>query len=249
MTDSDTVERLARYLYQAWRDGERLPLPDVRLESEQQAYAVQQQVAAALGWFQDGAPRAWKLGGMPPDTRSAAGVAEPAIIPSPFIAPRGFANAYGIEAELAIRLACDVPAGASLAQVREAIGQWIACIELCDTRLHDLDQAPALLRLADQQLNRALILGDEIVGNGVRDWATQAVSVHVDDRVIIASTGSHPFIDPLASLPWLACHAYGLRAGDIIATGSWTGLFWAPSGARVDIHFPGIGGATVIVPT
>jgi 2-keto-4-pentenoate hydratase len=50
----------------------------------------------------------------------------------------------------------------------------------------------------------------------------------------------------LCLLTWLANHTNvrsgGLRRGDIVTTGSWTGLRFVASGARVEAAFPGIGG-------
>jgi 2-keto-4-pentenoate hydratase len=50
-------------------------------------------------------------------------------------------------------------------------------------------------------------------------------------------------------MPWLVAHAarhgLGLRAGDVVTTGAWTGLEIAKAGDEVTARFPGIGEATV----
>ena len=61
--------------------------------------------------------------------------------------------------------------------------------------------------------------------------------------------GAHSFGNPFRLLPWLANHSskrgVGLRAGDIVTTGAWTGLEIAKAGDEVTARFPGIGEATV----
>jgi 2-keto-4-pentenoate hydratase len=50
-------------------------------------------------------------------------------------------------------------------------------------------------------------------------------------------------------MPWIARHCSkrgaGLRAGDLVTTGAWTGLQFAKAGDVVTARFPGIGEATV----
>ncbi|WP_341864569.1 fumarylacetoacetate hydrolase family protein [Pseudomonas coleopterorum] len=62
-----------------------------------------------------------------------------------------------------------------------------------------------------------------------------------------AAGGSQPFVKPLNSLSWVARHAAAvdnpLRAGDLIATGSWTGIRWVAMGARVEVEFAQLGQA------
>jgi 2-keto-4-pentenoate hydratase len=42
-----------------------------------------------------------------------------------------------------------------------------------------------------------------------------------------------------------AQRGHGLRAGDVVTTGAWTGLVEAKAGDTVTAKFPGIGEATV----
>ncbi|CAN7557732.1 hypothetical protein [Pseudomonas umsongensis] len=75
------VAQVTAALIRGWREGRQQPLPTMELANEAQAYAVQHQVANALGWFADGPPAAWKLGGAPGGLISAAGVPAMAIHP------------------------------------------------------------------------------------------------------------------------------------------------------------------------
>lgn len=240
-----TVEQVASKLIQGWRTGQRQSHEGLMLESEAQAYAVQDRVAEALGWFTQAPARAWKLGGAPSSFISAAGVPAGAVHLSGWKAPGDYCHGFGIEGELIVRLSCDLDEHTDLAKAYSAIDAWLPGIELCDTRWLEAENAAPMLRLADQQSNRALILGEPCVYAQLPDWSTQTAELRIDGVSQLINTGSHPFAEPLNSIPWLARHAVEqgnpLRAGDLIATGSWTGIYWAPAGAEVEIEFAGMG--------
>jgi len=234
---------VSRVLIDAWRDGVCPPFDALEVLSEADAYHVQDLVAAALGWFPDDGTNAWKLGGSPGQLISAARVPRQAIHATGWTAPAGYCHRIGIESELVVRLGRDLDEHADLRVARDAIDAWIPAIELCDTRFDRGEHAHPLLRLADQQLNRALILGEPVDSAG--DWPLQWVELRVNGQRQAGAQGSHPFSDPLNSLPWLARHAAArgtpLKAGDLIATGSWTGLYWAPPDALIEMMFDGLG--------
>ena len=149
------VAQVAATLIRGWREGRQQPLPTLELASEAEAYAVQHQVADALGWFASGPPAVWKLGGAPGGLISAAGVPAMAVHPSGWQVPPGDAFGFGIEGELIVRLSRDLDQHTDLAMACAAVDVWMPGIELCGTRWLQGDQAAPLLRLADQQLNPA----------------------------------------------------------------------------------------------
>jgi 2-keto-4-pentenoate hydratase len=74
----------------------------------------------------------------------------------------------GVEAEVAFRLAKDLPPRSrpySERSVAAAIGEVVVAIELCDTRLANWKDTSGLWKLADFQNNSALV-----VGSGTKDW-------------------------------------------------------------------------------
>jgi 2-keto-4-pentenoate hydratase len=245
------VDAVAASLIRAWRDGQRQPWPAQALANDAEAYAVQRRVAEALGWFDTPGRNAWKLGGAPGGRISAARVPSAALHAAGWEAPPGYCFDHGIEGELIVRLSRDLDEACDLATATAAIDAWMPGIELCDSRWLDVDQAAPLLRLADQQLNRALILGAPRRLDTLPDWRQQRAELRVDGQSVVSGHGSHPFGDPLSSLPWLARHAAGqgqpLRAGDLIATGSWTGLRWVRAGVSVEVNFPGLGSAGLLI--
>lgn len=240
-----TPAQVAASLIRGWREGCQQPLPGVGLASEAEAYAVQREVADALGWFSAAPPGAWKLGGAPGGLISAAAVPASAVHGSGWQVPPGADFGFGIEGELIVRLSRDLGPHTDPATARAAIDAWLPGIELCGTRWRQGEQAAPLLRLADQQLNRALVLGAPRSLAQLPHWAAQPVVLRVAGKPVFTGAGSHPFGDPLSSLPWLARHAAAqgtpLRAGDLVATGSWTGIYWAPAGAQVEVEFAGLG--------
>jgi 2-keto-4-pentenoate hydratase len=157
----------------------------------------------------------------------------------------------GVEAEVAFRLAKDLPPRTrpySERSIAAAVGEVVVAIELCDTRLANWKKTTGLWKLADFQNNNALV-----VGSGTRDWRKidflkQEVEFRIGTRIARAK-GAHSFGNPFRLLPWLVRHAakrgLGLHAGDVITTGAWTGLEIAKPGDEVVARFPGIGEAIV----
>ena len=222
------------------------------LQNEAEAYRVQDAVYAEL-WPGTRAI-AWKVGG-PSDKvePTAAPIAPDAVLRSPASATGASMNMIGVEAEVAFRMAKDLPPRSrpySARSVAAAVGEVLVTIELCDTRLANWKKASGLWMLADFQNSSGLV-----VGSGTKDWQKidflqQEVEFRIGARVVKAK-GAHSYGNPLRLLPWLAAHCgkrgLGLHAGDIITTGAWTGLEIAKPGDEVTARFPGIGEATVKV--
>lgn len=214
-------------------------------ENLDETYRVQDLVYARLG---NGArPIAWKVGG-PGDE------AEPTIAPilprrvltSPArIAARDF-RFIGVEAEIAFRFVRDIQDDADIAG---AIGEAAVAIELCDSRLADWKSAPALWKLADSQMNWGLVVGTGTTHWGRVDFGAQRAELRIGGEKRVEVTGGHPYGNPFRLMPWTLKHLLGrvggVRAGDIVTTGSWGGMRFAAPGDEVIARFPGIGEAAV----
>jgi 2-keto-4-pentenoate hydratase len=78
----------------------------------------------------------------------------------------------------------------------------------------------------------------------------QRAIVTIEGALSAEAVGSHQFGDPMRRLPWLAnyCAARcgGLGAGDVVATGAWTGVHIVRRGAAIVVRFPGIAEACVV---
>lgn len=228
------VQALAASLERAHRQGESAALPaDLTLE---EAYRLQDLVFAALARGER--PQAWKVGGPgEPADPTMALILPGRLFASPaHVATDGF-RMIGVEIEIAFRLGAD-------AKPLEAL----AAIEVCDTRLADWQRASARAKLADFQSNAALVAGSGTARWEEIDFGAQRAELWIDGRLAKEVTGAHPYGNPARLLPWAAAHAAsrgGLRPGDVVTTGSWTGMDFVRAGAEVRAVFAGVGEAVV----
>lgn len=250
MTHSPTA--LAEALANARRTHQTLDATPwlATLETAEQAYAVQDAVAAALGWFGDGgAPRAWKSGGA---SRSATFTHAPLPPAGVRTAPADFGDLAfhvpGIESEIALRLGREVtPAMAAALEPAGAgalVDAMAVSVEIVDSRWQDLAATPALLRLADSQVHGALAIG-EWKPYAALDWAAQRCETRIGDAEPVVRQGTHPLGDPAWLLPaWLrhlTRRGETVPAGTVVTTGSWVGILPCRRGDQVTVAFDGIG--------
>lgn len=245
-----TIANAVKLLVAAHRSGKPAAVGDLALKTEKEAYRVQDAVYAEL--WPGTRPAAWKAGGPSEKTEpTAAPIPPDKLLRSPASVAAASMNMVGVEAELAFRVSKDMPPRGraySERRVAQAIGEVLVAIELCDTRLAKWKDSSGVWKLADFQNNGALV-----AGSGTKDWQKidflqQEVEFTIGARVMKAK-GVHSFGSPFRLLPWLANHCaargIGLRAGDIVTTGAWTGLAIAKAGDEVTARFAGIGEAKV----
>lgn len=253
MNSSNTL--LSKALVDAWRSGKVLGAADAKRlapGTDQAAYRIQREVGEALGWFANDKPKAWKVGGTL-QRPTASPIADQHMVKGPFaMAYSERHTMIGIEVELAIQLKSPLPYGATLSDAYKAVGSVMAAIEICDVRAECWQELPDTLLLADHQMNRCLILGDNVKHGWKQHYANSCVSIKSNKRDIKGRELRHPLADPLSLLPWLAKHAAsqyspGLQAGDIITTGTWAGIFEAHPGEIVKASFSDIGEVSVLV--
>jgi len=249
------TDELARALVGAWRSGAPLSAGEARRLApldEGGAYRVQAEVAAALGWFPGGRPRAWKIAAPKAGQPKAAPVPDAFLVDSPARLPYdGFHTLVGIELELAVRLDRDLAADVDREAVSCAVGATMAAIEVFDVRAADWRSAPATFLLADQQMHARLVLGTGVRGPWSDRFAACELVFEVNGCEISRRRGGHPLGDPLQALPWLArhaaVHAGGLRRGDLVSTGTWVALYEAEPGDHVRARFEGVGEVEFLV--
>lgn len=248
-----TIAQATRWLVEARQKQTLALVADAALPDAAAAYAVQDAVADAMGWFKDAPVRHWKSGG-PSREAVLTHAALPAhgVWASPADASAWPFRLRGIEAEIALRLACDVdPAwAASLDQAAAAalVDAMCVSIEIVDSRWGEGLHASATAKLADLQSHGALVLG-EWRPYEARDWARQRCRVQIGEQATVERVGSHAMSDPAFVLPsWLrhaTCDGRSVSAGTVVTTGTWVGILSAQAGDRVSAEFPGIGRASV----
>jgi 2-keto-4-pentenoate hydratase len=211
--------------------------------SVEDAYRIQQAVAAQMGWFAEGKVPAWKAGGK--GVMTAAPL--PVLLPSGATWQPGATRELIAEAELAFRLA-RTPTSAQ--DVLDCIGSVCVSIEVVGTRMVGGLGAPGAWKTADQQVHGVLVAGTEhpYRARTPQEWAQQACVLEVNGAVQAEGTGTHPNGNPPAPLPWLIAHAAAqglpLQAGTLVTTGAWALCKIAP-GDRVTARFPGVGETSV----
>jgi 2-keto-4-pentenoate hydratase len=213
------------------------------------AYAVQETILRRLGITITG----WKAGASSATAEPQAGpLLADRVTPSPAhfaLLPNALRT---VEAELAFSFARDLPARAAPygeAEVWAAVAAMHVAIEVLESSFVDRRKVPEFAPLADLQNNGAFCYGPPI-----RDWrgldvATPQAVLLIDGKEIRRAKAGTPGGHPRRLLAWLANHAaqrgHPLKKGDIVTTGSHTGMYDAPPGAHVTARFEGIGEASL----
>lgn len=238
---SNTAAEITAALLNARKTGGSISVADQASYelSHADAYEVQSNIVDDIG-----AISGWKV------SRSAPGV-EPIWAP---IFERDVmkdgtnlarpANAeVGIEVEIAFRLNNKVgQLGADLSDPRDAIQSVHIVIETVESRLASPLEATESWKLSDNLLNGGLIVGPEISNWRDLNLESQHVQLEVNGEIKIDQKGSNPGGDPLKLLAWTltqgATHCGGPQPGQLLTTGSLSGLQFYPAGSQLTARYP-----------
>ena len=212
------------------------------------AYAIQDAVVDGTG-----AVGGWKVGAKSPTAEpTCSPLCAAWIVNSPAAFDADAFRQHGIEAELAFTLARDLPPSERAYgehDIAAAIATVHPVIEVVDSRFTDMAAVDALSQLADSLSHAALVVGSGIALPATFDITRQSVELRFDDAPEYAGVNTNPAGHPFRLLAWLANHAAarrgGLRRGDVVTTGSWSGLRFAGRHARVRASFAGVGDVAV----
>jgi 2-keto-4-pentenoate hydratase len=149
-----------------------------------------------------------------------------------------------LEAEIAFLLGKDLPARAkpySLDEVVAAIASCHPIIEELESGLIDPKAANNFSALADLQMHGGFIQGPACPNWQSIDFTKETVTLAIDGKMQVERTGSNTSGDLMRLLPYLvnegAARTGGLKAGQWITTGSWTGNTPAPAGSHAIATF------------
>ena len=217
-----------------------------------EAYAVQRALLARWGERHAG----WKVGATSKEVQSLFGVTEPMF--GPVFAPTVFQSPARLraadfqhlmlESEFAFRFATDLPARAEAYardEVLAAVSEAIPAMEIVSPRFERLpvDNIPALV--ADFDANGGAVLGAPCAAWRDLDLPAHAVSLFIGGTSRQAGTGALVLGDPLAVLVWLAnalsAQGLGIEAGQIVLTGSMTGVHAPEPGQAAVADFGALG--------
>jgi 2-keto-4-pentenoate hydratase len=227
-----------------------IPIADLPTElkpvDETETFFIQDRLIEGLGNEVGG----WKIG-------AASLEAKPGFAPMPlaWIRPGGSVlgaadhRFRGLEAEIAFLLGSDLPPRSlpyTHDEVYAAVASCHPAIEVLESALENpVDPALRVAKDADLQMHGGFIYGPAYPDWRAVDFHQEHVSIAVDGAVRYEAVGSNTSGNLLRLLPWLAnqgaARTGGLRAGQWITTGSWTGYTLATSGSAADARFSTIG--------
>jgi 2-keto-4-pentenoate hydratase len=228
------------------------PIADLPKEMQpttlEEAYFVQDRMSWA---YED--IGGWKIGAATPDAVPSFAPMPRAWMSCSGCELRGLTHRYrGLEAEIAFCMESDLPprsAAYSLDEVVAAIASMHPAIEILETGLADPALASRFSSVADMAMHGGFVYGEAVPNWHDIDFAKESVSLTVDGAVRVERTGSNTAGDLMRLLPWLAnegaSRTEGLKKGDWITTGSWTGNTFATAGSRAEARFSTAGAAVV----
>jgi 2-keto-4-pentenoate hydratase len=197
-----------------------LPVPVSARSAMQIQALVREQPARPVG--------GWKVAVGP----EIGPVAAPLLDVRPDYAQIGLFPNCTIEVELGVRLGRDLPrreTGAyDRSDILNAIESLVLGIEVIGGPFDDAANVPFLSLLADNLGNRAYIVGDRLPLSTADQVNELTCHVTMDESPLYQSTACHPAGDPLVPLLFYANeqgdYLGGLRAGQIVTTGSLCGV-------------------------
>jgi 2-keto-4-pentenoate hydratase len=245
---------LALRLWEARRSGGVIDpaAPDLPKDLHE-AYAIQRQVVALSGH----ACRGFKVGSTSVEAQRLLGTDEPGsgLLLAPYIydSPAAIglvvAHAPAVEGEFAFRMGRALPprdTPYTLAEVTDAVAAVAGAIEVVGTRFAGgLAGKGRLLTTADCGVNIGLVTGAWTPCRRAPDLKSHAVSMTINGALRGSGTGARALGDPLNVLLWLAnqhaVNGRGIEDGDLVSTGTCTGLDHVEPGDRVQADFGPLG--------
>ena len=219
----DRLATIADRLVAARRQGARLALagPDLPADFEE-GFAIQDKVVAALASPVIG----WKVMAVPQGPVIFAPILQSGRVAAGGTWELVGREPAGIELEIAFRMGRNVPAGATPAQVLDAVESAHVVFELCQSRLAEPGKQPRHVMLADCIANAGLVVGSEIRGWRSENLKERAGRLLVDGKVHVEGKSADP-IGALQMLePALSARGKSLAAGQVVITGSLIGMNW-----------------------
>ena len=238
-----TPATAARALFVARRDGRRVPSALVQPADHGEAYAIQDATLAAIG-----SVGGWKVGARAGQEPTCAPLPAEGLLPDGAFLTGPAWRLRGIEVEVGFQLGIDLPprtAPYTRDDLAFAVQAVLPVIEVVETRLADWLGAGAAAQLADLLSHGALVLGRrQPFEPAWFDLARVEAMLRFGEQIVAHTVGEHPSPDAGTLLEWLANHCAargaGLKAGQVITSGSCTGMLFASQGTDVHVQIGGL---------
>lgn len=250
----DAAQEAARLLADARRSGKMLKaLPEkCRPRSMAEGYAIQKAFRAL--WTQPVA--GWKIGATAEKIMHRYGLDEPMMGPvyspdvfaSPARPEPGRFNHFCIETEFAYRFATALPPRRDTyarTEILDAVECIIPAFELINPRFESIPFDSAAEAVADCTVNGGMVLAAPIKDWRGIDLINHRVRLLIDGEVKAQGTGADALGDPVNVLEWsinkLSRDGIGLEAGQLISTGTVTGVVHIEAGQTAIGDFGSLG--------
>ena len=238
------------------------PIRDsLRPATMEDGYRVQDLLNTRYGEDGRGAIAGYKVGLTSEKIRELCGVHEP-IAGSIFQSTvhRSPANLklanfmhLGIEFELAVEIAKDVPVDAPPRDADAVCDYVAACLpafELIEDRYADYGDLDALSIMVDNSWCGGIVLGQAAGDWRALDFKTNPVAIHLNDEFVENGVTGDAMGHPFESVAWLAGLLAGqgkqLRAGMIVMTGSTLATRFPKPGEEYRYEVEGLGSVSAV---
>ena len=235
-----------------------LPAP-CRPGTEADGYAIQAALARRLGDAGLGPPAGAKIGCTTPVMQAFMKIGSPCAGTMYHgglrhghgaLRHRDFHH-VGVECEIAVRLAADLPPAAAPYRrddVALAVGACMAAIEIVDDRYRDFRSLDVATLIADDFFHAGAVLGAPVSDWRGLDLAGARGGMTINGEPVGTGHGADIMGHPFEALAWLA-NAQGLQnrrlaADAVILLGSVVETRWVTAGDTVEIAVDGLGTAT-----
>ena len=252
------MSELAMRLWQARQTGAVIDPGSVALPATiEEAYAIQREIVALSGC----GVRGFKVGSTSLEAQRLLGTTEPgsAALLEPYVheSPAVIAisppHRAAVEAEFAFKLARDLPPRAApyaREEVAAAVGAVAGAIEVVGTRFAGgLAGKGRLLTTADGGVNIAFVAGRWVTDWRALDLPAHRVAMQVNGKTMGEGIGARALGDPMNVLLWLVNQqsrlGRGLSAGEMVSTGTCTGVDVIHPGDRAIADFGTLGAVEI----
>ncbi len=251
------MQKTAEHMLAARRTHQLLaPLGAAAPADAAAGYALQYQVARLLA---AAPPFGFKIGATTKQMQDYLGLAGPAagFVPKESLRPNGaklrFADFQnpGVECEVGLRLAHDLPPGpCTQEQAAAAVAEVFPAIEIVEKRYGDLKELGTPTLIADQVFHAAGVIGTPIANWRSVDLGATHGEMFLGGKLAGHGHGRDLLGHPLNALAWLAGSGAaevfgGLKAGMVVWLGSVTPPFWLEGPTTVEARFDSLGSATL----
>lgn len=258
----EAIDRAATIIAENRLNRTRLDTLDaeIRPSDLHDAYAVQERLNEILSERRFGPLAGYKIGCTTPVMQEYMNIHEPALgevfagtvqhgdgvySHADFVEP-------GVEAEIAVVLAKDIPASGApydRDSVRDAVGAAMISIELVDARYRNFRELDTPTMAADNFFNAAAVLGPPMEDWHDLDLANVEATALLNGKPLGTGKGNLIMGHPLEALAWLANRlaerGRQLKAGEFVTLGSVIPTHWVSQGDRIDHEIPGFGAVSI----